>query len=75
MSVRTTSRALEAPAAASLGAHHDGDGASFALFSSVAEGVELCLFDDAGTETRWSLQQGDGYVWAGYLPDARLGQR
>lgn len=52
MSVKTTSRALESPAAAPLGAHHDGTGASFALFSSVAEAVELCLFDDSGAETR-----------------------
>ena len=75
MSVKTTSRALESPAAAPLGAHHDGSGATFALFSSVAEGVELCLFDDSGAETGWSLQQGDGYVWAGYLPDVAPGQR
>jgi isoamylase len=34
-----------------------------------------CLFDDSGSETRWSLQQGDGYAWAGYLQDARPGQR
>jgi len=72
--VKTTSRALESPAAAPLGAHHDGSGATFALFSSVAEAVELCLFDDSCAETRWSLEQGDGYVWAGYLPDAGSGQ-
>ena len=58
MSVKTTSRALESPAAAPLGAHHDGSGATFALFSSVAEAVELCLFDDSGAETRWSLELG-----------------
>jgi len=67
--------ALDAPAVAPLGAHHDGAGATFALFSSVAEAVELCLFDESGVETRWSLQQGDGDVWAGYLADARPGQR
>ena len=38
MSVKTTSRALELPPRAPLGAHHDGGGASFALFSSVADG-------------------------------------
>ena len=38
----TTSRALDHTEAAPLGAHHDGSGASFALFSSVAEAVELC---------------------------------
>ena len=75
MSVKTTSRALEPTDAAPLGAHHDGDGASFALFSSVAEAVELCLFDDSEQETRWSLEQSDGFVWQGYLPGARPGQR
>ena len=75
MSVETASRPLESAPAAPLGAHQDGGGASFALFSSVADAVELCLFDDAGAETRRSLEQGDGYVWQGYLPGARLGQR
>jgi isoamylase len=74
MTVNTTSPALAVPSTAPLGAHYDGSGTSFALFSSVAEAVELCLFDDSGQETRWSLQEGEGYVWAGYLPDARLGQ-
>ena len=75
MSVKTTNRAQEVPATAPLGAHHDGSGATFALFSSVADGVELCLFDDSGAETRWSLDQGDGFVWQGYLPDVAPGQR
>ena len=76
VSVQPTSPALETPAVAPpLGAHHDGDGASFALFSSVAEAVELCLFDESDNETRRSLVQGDGYLWQGYLPGARPGQR
>ena len=75
MSVKTTNRAQEVPATPPLGAHHDGSGATFALFSSVADGVELCLFDDSGAETRWSLDQGDGFVWQGYLPDVAPGQR
>src|SRR5450755_1353532 len=75
MSVKSTSPALEPTTAAPLGAHHDGGGATFALFSSVADAVELCLFDDTGNETRRSLAQGDGYVWAGYLPNVAPGQR
>ena len=76
MTVQSTPSVLETPATTpALGAHHDGQGASFALFSSVADAVELCLFDKAGTETRWNLQPGDGFVWQGYLPDATLGQR
>jgi pullulanase/glycogen debranching enzyme len=55
MTVEPTSRALQYSGVAPPGAHHDGSGASFALFSRVAEAVELCLFDDSGQETRWSL--------------------
>jgi len=35
-----------------LGATYDGSGTNFAVFSEVAERVELCLFDDDGVETR-----------------------
>jgi isoamylase len=75
MTVEPTSRALQYSGVAPLGAHHDGSGASFALFSSVADAVELCLFDDLGQETRWSLEQGEGFLWQGYLPGARPGLR
>ena len=65
MSVKTTNRAQEVPATTPLGARHDGRGATFALFSSVADGVELCLFDDSGAETRWSLDHGRWVCVAG----------
>ena len=42
---------------APLGARYDGGGASFALFSSVADAVELCLFDEAGVETSLSAHR------------------
>ena len=35
-----------------LGATYDGSGTNFALFSEVAERVELCLFDADGAEVR-----------------------
>jgi pullulanase/glycogen debranching enzyme len=75
MSVTLISPSLELDAVAPLGAHFDGKGASFGVFSSVAGAVELCLFDSSGEETRWSLAQGVGFVWQGYLPGARPGQR
>ncbi|WP_328314858.1 glycogen debranching protein GlgX [Streptomyces sp. NBC_00442] len=58
-----------------LGAVHDGAGTNFALFSEVAEGVELCLFDDAGEERRVPLTDADGSVWHAYLPGVGPGQR
>ena len=62
-------------ATAPLGAHHDGAGASFALFSSVAEAVEVCLFDEAGDETRYGLEAGEAFRWQGYVPGLEPGQR
>jgi glycogen operon protein len=58
-----------------LGATWDGTGTNFALFSEVARRVELCLFDEDGTETRHALPEVDGFVWHGYLPGVGPGQR
>jgi isoamylase len=62
-----------------LGATWDGTGTNFALFSEVADQVELCLLngDDAAglTETRVPLTEVDAFVWHGYLPDVGPGQR
>ncbi|MER7501690.1 glycogen debranching protein GlgX [Nonomuraea pusilla] len=58
-----------------LGATWDGVGTSFAVFSEVAERVELCLFHDDGTEERVRLPEVDGFVWHGYLPGVLPGQR
>jgi glycogen operon protein len=33
-----------------LGATYDGAGTNFALFTSVAEAVDLCLVDEDGSE-------------------------
>jgi glycogen operon protein len=41
----------------------------------MAEGVELCLFDDAGTETPLALLERSGFVWHGYVPAIAPGQR
>ncbi|HEX6405466.1 MAG TPA: glycogen debranching protein GlgX [Pseudonocardiaceae bacterium] len=61
-----------------LGATYDGAGTNFALFSEVADEVELCLFDDGGDagaiETRVRLPEVDGFVWHGYLPGIGPGQ-
>ncbi|MBA9007994.1 glycogen debranching protein GlgX [Thermomonospora cellulosilytica] len=61
-----------------LGAHFDGAGTNFAVFSEAAERVELCLFDGPGPdarETRLTLPEVDGFVWHGYLPGIMPGQR
>ncbi|MFM7069844.1 MAG: hypothetical protein ACKOYM_10345, partial [Actinomycetes bacterium] len=56
-----------------LGATWDGAGTNFSVFSEGASQVELCLFDDAGAETRVPLPECVGYVWHGYLPDVGPG--
>ncbi|AEE46238.1 glycogen debranching protein GlgX [Cellulomonas fimi] len=58
-----------------LGATYDGTGTNFALFSEVAERVELCLFDEDGAETRVDLTEVDAFVWHGFLPAVGPGQR
>ncbi|MEV3978813.1 glycogen debranching protein GlgX [Nonomuraea sp. NPDC049758] len=58
-----------------LGGTWDGVGTSFAVFSEVAERVELCLFHDDDSEERVPLPEVDGFVWHGYLPGIQPGQR
>ena len=59
-----------------LGATWDGSGTNFALFSEVADRVELCLFRSGhGRETRVEFTEVDGFVWHCYLPGVGPGQR
>ncbi|MEV4638853.1 glycogen debranching protein GlgX [Actinoplanes sp. NPDC049548] len=58
-----------------LGATYDGTGTNFAIFSEVAEAVELCLFDASGNERKVQLHEQDAFVWHAYLPGVEPGQR
>jgi glycogen operon protein len=58
-----------------LGASYDGAGVNFALFSQVAQKVELCLFDEEDHETRVEMTEQNSYVWHNYLPGIQPGQR
>ena len=58
-----------------LGATYDGAGTNFSMFSEVAESIELCLFDDDGTERRLPLEEIDALCWHAYLPAVGPGQR
>ncbi|MFF5438217.1 glycogen debranching protein GlgX [Streptomyces achromogenes] len=58
-----------------LGASFDGQGTNFALFSEVAERVDLILVDDTGAERPVRLHEVDGFVWHAYLPGVGPGQR
>lgn len=58
-----------------LGAHYDGAGVNFSIYSQVADKVELCLFDDQDHETRIEMTEQNSYVWHNYLPGIQPGQR
>ncbi|MCL1899046.1 MAG: glycogen debranching protein GlgX [Promicromonosporaceae bacterium] len=58
-----------------LGATYHPTATNFALYSSVAERVELCLLADDGKETRLDLREVDAYVWHGQVPALAPGQR
>ena len=58
-----------------LGATYDGAGTNFAVFSEVAERIELCLLSDDGSETAVELRESDAFVRHVYLPGVMPGQR
>jgi len=53
-----------------LGATWDGQGTNFALFSTHAERVELCIFDAKGKREveRLTLPEYTDEIWHGYVP-------
>jgi len=59
-----------------FGAHWDGRGVNFALYSEHATSVELLLYDEDKAEPNYSLYLPDktGPVWHGYLPGLTPGQ-
>ncbi|MDR6938829.1 glycogen debranching protein GlgX [Arcanobacterium hippocoleae] len=58
-----------------LGATFDGAGTNFAVFSSAAQKIELCLIDDNYHEERIEMREIDAHVWHCYVLGIRPGQR
>jgi isoamylase len=58
-----------------LGAHPEAGGVRFAVSSSVAEAVELCLIAEDGTERRVELTERTFGIWHGHVPGVTEGQR
>ena len=50
-------------------------GANVAVYSTVAESVELCLFDENGAETRVVLPGRDDGIWHAFVPGLAAGQQ
>jgi glycogen operon protein len=57
-----------------LGATVTDAGTNFAVASEVADGMVLCLFDAAGTETQIPIQDYDAGVWHVFVPGIAAGQ-
>jgi len=59
--------AIEPGLSHQLGANFDGEGVNFALFTAHAERVELCLYDESGTQeiARLTLPEYTHEVWHG----------
>src|SRR5437763_13823685 len=57
-----------------LGATVSPAGTNFAVASGAADGMMLCLFDRAGTETRIPMRDYDAGVWHAFVPGVTAGQ-
>jgi glycogen operon protein len=58
-----------------LGAKANPKGTNFALYSACATKVQLCLFDENGTQTDViNLKETTAFVWHGFLPGVYAGQ-
>ena len=62
------------PLGATTGEHLGIAGTNFAIASTVASSVTLCLFDAAGAETQIPLRDNDADVWHAFVPGVGPGQ-
>ena len=59
-----------------LGAKWNGRGTNFAVYSENATGVDLCFFDEDNNQTDClRLEECTAFVWHGFVPGIRPGQR
>ena len=66
---------VSAPTPTRLGVHLVGDGIEVAVLAPHADAIDLCLFDDQGTERRIRLEGPDLGVFSTRVPGIRAGQR
>ena len=62
------------PLGATPGTRRGVAGTNFAIASSVADGVTLCLFNESGAEIRIPLRDNDADVWHVFMPGVGPGQ-
>ncbi|OLF18623.1 glycogen debranching protein GlgX [Actinophytocola xanthii] len=58
-----------------LGAHPEAGGVRFAVASSIADAVDLCLISEDGEEHRIGLTERTFGIWHGLVPGVTPGQR
>jgi glycogen operon protein len=63
------------PAPYRLGFHLLHEGAAISVWAPHATGVDLCLFDGQGVETRLPLRGPEAGIWHGLVPGVKAGQR
>jgi len=63
------------PAPYRIGFHLIPEGAAISVWAPHADGVDLCLFDDDGSETRHTLVGPETGLWHGLIPGLKPGQR
>jgi isoamylase len=63
------------PLGAQLVKNGSVSGVNFAVYSENATGVELCLIDKGGEETRVPLRARTDFTWHGFVPGCDAGQR
>ncbi len=58
-----------------LGSTFDGQGVNFAIFSANATKIELCIFDESGSQEieRYEISSNDNNIWHIYLEGATPG--
>src|SRR5215472_17906793 len=62
------------PLGATPGEHFGLAGTNFAIASSMADSVTLCLFDAAGAETQIPIVDNDADTWHAFVPGIGPGQ-
>lgn len=65
---------LPSPIGVTLSRQHGQDGVNVALYSEHATGVELCLFDEDGRETRLPISDRANHIWHAFVANVRAGQ-
>ena len=71
-----TVRATEPnPVPSRLGVFRSGDGLDVSVVARGASGVDMCIFDEAGAETRYALIGPHTGIWHGHIPGFGAGTR